>query len=134
MGNKVVFDTNILVSKIITEKLANFAVWIFMNNIKPLYSLPSENELRTVLNYEKFAKYKIDIQGNIDFYKSICEYCRTIPQFTGCADPKDNYLFDLAIQGKAQYLVSSDKIVLSTPTPGRKFKKLTFPQFKEDIQ
>jgi len=134
MSNRVVFDTNIWVRKMMYGTVHNFAEWIFTKNITPLYSLSSVAEIVKVLNSEKFAKYDVDIEENIEIYKSICEFCRTKKTFTDCADKKDNYLFDLAIQGKAHYIVTDDKIVLATPTPGRKLKKMTFPQFKEDIQ
>ena len=51
-------------------------------------------------------------------------------KFTKCSDPDDNYLFDLAIQAKADYLVSGDDGVLDTPIPPPT-KVISYTQFKE---
>lgn len=106
---------------------------IEQNKVVFLRSKPSVSELKRVLSYEKFKKYGFDINRTLSFYISITEYIATQELFKECRDKKDNFLFDLAIQGKAKYLVSRDTVVLTTPTSGEKLKKMTFPQFKEDI-
>jgi predicted nucleic acid-binding protein len=53
--------------------------------------------------------------------------------FKDCSDPKDNFLFDLAIQGKADYLVSGDKRVLETPLENKTLKLRTLTTFKEEL-
>ncbi len=54
--------------------------------------------------------------------------------FNGCRDANDNFIFDLAIQSKAQYLVSGDKDILEIkssllPT----LKILTLATFKSIV-
>jgi predicted nucleic acid-binding protein len=44
------------------------------------------------------------------------------------------YLFDLALQGNAKYLVSGDKTVLKTPTGVDALIVATLPAFKEYLQ
>jgi len=60
----------------------------------------------------------------------ITEFCETKPLFHDCPDPKDNFLFDLAIQGKANYLVSGDKKVLETPLKSETLTLTTLTAFK----
>ncbi|MDR2962516.1 MAG: putative toxin-antitoxin system toxin component, PIN family [Bacteroidales bacterium] len=133
MENRVVFDTNIWISKIITGTLPTFVAWIFAHHIQALRSERSTDELYAVLSRKKFEKHHIDVQANMEVYKALCKYCNTKTLFTDCVDVNDNFLFDLAIQGKAQYIVSSDKIVLATPLHHRKLQLLTFTQFKTII-
>jgi len=64
----------------------------------------------------------------------ISEYCHTVPKFNACPDSKDNFLFDLALQGNANYLVSGDKKVLSSPVTSEMLKVTTLSTFKEDLQ
>ena len=52
--------------------------------------------------------------------------------FSSCRDPKDNYLFDLAIQSKADYLVSGDRDVRETKTEDVEVVSLT--KFKEILK
>lgn len=53
-------------------------------------------------------------------------------KFSGCRDPKDNYLFDLAIQSNADYLVSGDRDVRETETEDIEVVSLT--KFKEILR
>ena len=93
--------------------------------------MPSIAELREVLSPKKFEKYQLDMEEIIGIYIDISEYCETKPQFKNCADPKDNYLFDLALQGKAYYLVSGDAKVLATPTESKTLEITTLKSFKD---
>jgi len=54
----------------------------------------------------------------------------TISVFKDCDDDNDNYLFALAIQAQADFLVTKDKTVLKTPIP-TPTKVITYTQFRE---
>ncbi|MCL2329073.1 MAG: putative toxin-antitoxin system toxin component, PIN family [Bacteroidetes bacterium] len=134
MENRTVLDTNIWVDFIISRRLSELFDLIEHNKVVFLRSVPSIEEIKRVLSYSKFKKYGLNVKQTLTTYTTITEYIETQTTFKDCLDPKDNFLFDLAIQGKAKYLVSRDKTVLATPTPGNKLKKMKFPQFKEEIQ
>ena len=133
MENRTVFDTNIWVSYVLGSKLYELTKFAFDNDILFLRSMPSVAELREVLSRKKFEKYNFDIEEIIDVYTDISEFCHTKPQFNGCADPKDNYLFDLALQGNANYLVSGDAKVLATPIKSKTLKIVTLKGFRDDF-
>jgi putative PIN family toxin of toxin-antitoxin system len=99
MENRTVFDTNIWVSYMITSKYDELESML-TNNVNFLRSAPSLAELQEVLSRKKFRKYNVDVDKTIAFYISLTEFCETKPLFKDCPDPKDNFLFDLAIQGK----------------------------------
>jgi predicted nucleic acid-binding protein len=62
-------------------------------------------------------------------------YFETVEVFKGCPDPKDNFLFDLALQTGSELIVSQEKVLLNwqeSPVPVHNilwFKE----QFFEDI-
>jgi putative PIN family toxin of toxin-antitoxin system len=133
MENRSVFDTNIWVSYMIFAKYDELESML-TNNVNFLRSAPSLAELREVISRKKFQKYNVDVENTIAFYINLAEFCETKPLFQDCPDPKDNFLFDLAIQGKADYLVSGDKKVLETPIDNEILKLTTLTAFKEKIK
>jgi len=46
----------------------------------------------------------------------------------------DKFIFDLAIQGKANYLVSGDKKVLETPLKSKTLTIISLTTFKEKFR
>jgi uncharacterized protein len=48
----------------------------------------------------------------IEEIKRITFYTKTIDTFTTCPDPKDNFLFDLAIQTNSDVIVTQEKVLL----------------------
>jgi putative PIN family toxin of toxin-antitoxin system len=133
MGNRTVFDTNIWVSYFIGKKTDEI-VKMIEKSIVFLYSTPSVDELIDVLSRKKFEKYKLDLKDIFLFYTNISDFCYTEPKFRNCPDPKDNFLFDLAIQGNAKYLVSGYPDVLKTQVTSEILQITKLRKFKEDLQ
>jgi len=133
MENRTVFDTNIWVSYMITAKYDELESML-TNNVNFLRSVPSLAELQEVLSRKKFQKYNVDIDKTIAFYINLTEFCETKPLFKDCSDPKDNFLFDLALQGKADFLVSGDKKVLETKVKSDILTLATLATFKEKLK
>jgi predicted nucleic acid-binding protein len=63
------------------------------------------------------------------FVEQVSELFLTQTIFDLCADPDDNYLFDLAYQSNSDFLVSGDKKVLAVPAQ-QPLKILSLPAFK----
>ncbi|MDR0333195.1 MAG: putative toxin-antitoxin system toxin component, PIN family [Dysgonamonadaceae bacterium] len=134
MANRTVFDTNIWISYFLGGKFDELIKLRRENSVLFLHSTPSVAELKDVISRDKFKKNNLDVDKLIDFYIGISDFCKTKPEFIDCPDPKDNFLFDLAIQGNAKYLVSGDKRVLETPMESKTLKIATLAAFKEDLQ
>jgi putative PIN family toxin of toxin-antitoxin system len=134
MESRTVFDTNILVSHAIIGNFRELTKIAVTYDVVFLRSLLLIAEVKEVLSRKKFVKYNIDLDEFVDMFLDISEFCHTVPQFHACPDPKDNFLFDLALQGNAKYLVSGDKKVLTTPTGSDTLKVTTLPEFKEYLQ
>ena len=91
------------------------------------------SELIDVINRPKFAKYFPNgTKEHILFVEQVAELFLTQTVFDQCADPKDNYLFDLAYQSNSDFLVSGDKKVLAVPVE-QPLKVLSLPAFKMAI-
>jgi len=111
--NSFVLDVNIWVSIFLkrqTELIESVASEE-KNNI--FRSTELTNELEKVLRYKKLEKkWNKPIEEYLEFYKYFTIDYHTSPVFQDCRAPKDNYLFYLAIQSQADYLVSGDDDVL----------------------
>ena len=94
-----------------------------------LRSQKLEDELKKVLAYQKFDWDK-PIGFYMKFFYQFTVFAHTENVFTLCPDENDNYLFDLAIQAQADYLVSGDRAVLKTPIPPPT-KVISYIQFRE---
>ena len=115
MGQKVVLDTNILISALGWNGKPR---QIFMNciegDLELIISSQQLNELERVMNYPKFEFSKeekghffnliltiatiIEVVGNIQMIKE---------------DPDDNVILETAIIGNAKYLISGDPHLLN---------------------
>jgi len=134
MGNRTVFDTNIWISYFLSENFSELIKLRRECRVLFLRSTPSFSELKEVITRKKFKSKNFNVEKLIDFYNGITEFCETKPLFNDCPDPKDNFLFDLAIQGKANYLVSGDKKVLETPLKSKTLTLTTLTKFTEKLK
>ena len=135
MSIVTVFDTNVWVSYFLNRQLEELVALKYDRDICFVRSADTLRELQLVLARPKFVKYfDLPIADYIEFYCNLTEDKYIKPMFKGCRDANDNFIFDLAIQSKAQYLVSGDKDILEIkssllPT----LKILTLATFKSIV-
>jgi len=130
---KVVFDVNIFVSYIIKDRMNEIFDMVFDKNIQLYSNDDMRSELEEVLSRPKFEKYlSAPTEYYIDFFNKVTVAYSTVPAFNKCADPKDNYLFDLAYQTGSKYLVSGDKKVLAVPVK-KSLQVVTLTAFKKAV-
>jgi putative PIN family toxin of toxin-antitoxin system len=131
MSNKTVFDVNIWISYFITGQSEKIIDMVENNDVFFYRSAQLMSELKEVINRPKFAKYFPNGTARyILFVEQLAEHFPTYALFNQCADPKDNYLFDLAYQSHSDFLVSGDKKVLAVPIVGQSLKSLSLSAFK----
>jgi len=130
MKNKTVFDVNIWLRYFISGKAEKIIDMIEDNDVFFYRSAELTSELKDVINRPKFAKYFPNgTKEYILFVEQVAELFLTQTVFDQCADPKDNYLFDLAYQSHSDFLVSGDKKVLAVPVE-QPLKVLSLSAFK----
>lgn len=112
--NRIVIDTNILISFLLIKKSSEFDNLIAQAEILLLYNQELIDEFITVTKRSKFKKYFDinDIQTILLMIKNRAVFIETTSQVTICRDPKDNFLLALASDGKATHLITGDKDLL----------------------
>ncbi len=109
-----VFDNNVLVSAALLAGVPRKAFDKLLDNGTVLVSVQVLLELADVLNREKFDKYVTHderMRFMVSFLK-VVEMVEISETITACRDPKDDKLLELAVCGKADFLVTGDKDLL----------------------
>jgi putative PIN family toxin of toxin-antitoxin system len=118
---RVVIDTNLVLSAMIFAQGRAAALrqaW-HSGQCEPLVSKATADELIRVLTYPKF---KLATADQHELLADYLPYCRTIaippkpPRTPACRDPFDVPFLQLAMVGKANFLVTGDQDLLSIET------------------
>jgi len=115
---KVIIDTNLWVSFLISRRFEKLDFLFSSRKICLLFSERSFSEFINVVRREKFRKYfsKDDIDELSIKMKNVAKIVQTTSVQTQCRDPKDNFLLELAVDGRADYLITGDKDLLELKT------------------
>lgn len=115
---KVVIDTNIWVSYLLGSLLQGIDEKILSKEIKVVVSDDMLKELSEVSSRPKFkniftAKRIKELFSLLDSYAIVVLPSQKV---NACRDGKDNFLLEVALEGKADYLVTGDDdlLVLNT--------------------
>ena len=116
---RVVIDTNVMVSAAIlpTGRLGAVILHLRQGDFVPLYSTETLEELAQVLARPRIrTKYGItdaDIRALIDLVLLRGEAVARVTRVAVCRDPKDDVFLEVALAGRADYLVSGDDDLLT---------------------
>jgi putative PIN family toxin of toxin-antitoxin system len=115
MNNRLVFDTNVLISHLLipNSNPAKAVIYALGNDII-LSSAELLSELERIIKRRKFDKYFIGNEREEFLFKF---YLNSVPiniiqKVLVCRDPKDNMILELAVNGEADYVVTGDKDLL----------------------
>ena len=113
--SSIVLDTNILVSALLFKQ--SIPRQVFDKTIdrgKILFSTTTFDELDLVLQRDKFSKYITSSERKL-FLQMLSNKSNILDVqeiVTACRDPKDNKFLDLAMAGKANYIITGDQDLL----------------------
>jgi putative PIN family toxin of toxin-antitoxin system len=128
---RCVFDTNVIVSAaLIAESVPRQAFDKALDEGAILISAPVLLELAEVLGRPKLNKYLTEEQ-RMRFLVALlreAELVEITETIRDCRDPKDDKLLELAVCGKADYIVSGDQD-LTVLNPFRGVQVLTPKEF-----
>jgi putative PIN family toxin of toxin-antitoxin system len=112
---RIVLDTNIWISFLISGSLAGFDKLISSNNIELLFCEELLQEFLEVAKRPKFRKtiFEEDLKKLVIAISQKAIFVELHSEVTLCRDPKDNYLLALCKDGKATHLISGDKDLLT---------------------
>lgn len=112
---RVVLDTGVIISALLKKDgVSRRAFLIAVDKCKPLISLPTLSELEEVLSRPKF-KSAITQEEAMEAMEILAQRCEMIvvdSTFAACRDKKDDIFLNLAIDGKADVLLSRDPDLL----------------------
>ena len=112
MQNEVIIlDSNIWISYVIKKRLDKLVTLIRDHQLTVLTSRHLIEEIQIVLSRPKFKKYikPSDIKEFITIHIKLCCLVDTDETTVQLTDPKDNFLLNLYVKGKATLIVSGDK-------------------------
>ena len=115
---RVVLDTNVVLSALIFTqgRLAAVRLAWQAGRCAPLLSRMTTEELLRALAYPKF---KLGAEERRELLADYLPYCTTVrlparrPKLPVCRDPFDMAFLELALAGRADYLVTGDRDLLS---------------------
>ena len=118
---KIVIDTNLWISFLISNGYEKLDFLFLSEKICLLFSKQSFAEFIKVASREKFRKYfsEKDLNELSVRMMKVAKIVHTKTIQTQCRDPKDNFLLELAIDGKADYLITGDNDLLDIKTIGK---------------
>jgi putative PIN family toxin of toxin-antitoxin system len=133
-SKKIVLDTNLWLSFLISKKFDAIDNLINCGKIKLVFSSELIEEFVTVAKRPKFNKYftDSDLQDLIRRFDLYGKLVKVKISVSECRDKKDDFLLNLAIESKADYLVTGDNDLLIL----KKIKKTiicTWSEFLEEI-
>lgn len=111
---RVIVDTNCWISFLIGRRLSRLVDLLSNERIQLVLCNELLEEIRDVTSRPRFAKYfpQEDVESLIEFMQLIGEVFEPTQQVSLCRDKSDDYLLALAIEAKANYLVTGDQDLL----------------------
>ena len=113
-NKKIILDTNLWISFLLTKKLNQIDKLIESKAITLIFSDESIAEFVDVVNRSKFEKYfsKKDIESVLNYFDQFGKLIRVKSDIKLCRDKKDNFLLNLSVDSKAEYLITGDNDLL----------------------
>jgi len=112
--NKIIVDTNLWISFLLTIDLSILDTILVNNKITLLFSEELIEEFVEVTQRIKFRKYFAldEVEELLIKMRSRALFVSVKSRVEVCRDVKDNFLLALAVDGKATHLITGDKDLL----------------------
>ena len=111
---RLILDTNLWISFLISSKYEKLDKLLFNQECKLLFSEELLGEFVSVSKRPKLRKHisKDELEDLLETIDQVAEFVNVTSDVIECRDPKDNFLLSLAVDGKADYLLTGDKDLL----------------------
>jgi len=115
---RIILDTNIWISYLISKELLWIDNFFKLNDFELLFSDRLLSEFFRVIQRPKIKKYftKEKLDQLIDRFEDYGTMIEPKSKIQQCRDSNDDFLLELAIDGKADYLVTGDNDLLVLET------------------
>lgn len=130
MSIKTIIDTNLWISFLIGKQLASLKPLLTSRKVQPILAKQLIDELILVTKRPKLRKYfePQKVQALLKFLEVVGLFVEITSEVSICRDAKDNFLLSLAIDSKADYLITGDADLLVIKQIGET-KIVTYQQF-----
>jgi putative PIN family toxin of toxin-antitoxin system len=111
---KLIIDTNLWVSFIISNKQNLLDSLLFSEEVRLLFSKELITEIQQTIRKTKLKKYfrTNALEEMFSTFEPFIDFIEVKSIVTVCRDLKDNFLLALAKDGQADYLLTGDKDLL----------------------
>ncbi len=118
---KLIIDTNLWISFIISKKLNLLDPFLISEKAKLLFSKELIAEIQQTVKKPKLRKYFKEnaFEEMLSIFEPFIDLIEVECIITICRDVKDNFLLELAKDGKADYLLTGDKDLLELKKFGK---------------
>ncbi|MBL0110180.1 MAG: putative toxin-antitoxin system toxin component, PIN family [Saprospiraceae bacterium] len=118
---KLILDTNLWISFIISNKLNSIDAILFTEDVRLLFSEELIAEIMATIEKPKLKKYFAPnaLEEMLSTFEPFVDLIKIETDVLVCRDPKDNFLLALAHDGKADYLLTGDNDLLVLKKFGR---------------
>jgi len=112
--NRVVIDTNLWISFLITKDFTKLDEIIFSRQGILVFSQESLDEFLEVAKRPKFRRFlsNADIEEILETIEEYADFVKVQSKVEVCRDLKDNFLLSLSVDGNADFLLTGDKDLL----------------------
>ena len=113
-SKKIILDTNLWISFLITNRFTEIDDLISEGKIRLIFSNELIEEFLFVAQRPKFKKYftKDKIEDLLKLFDNYGKLIKVSTKVNECRDFKDNFLLNLAIDSKSDYLITGDSDLL----------------------
>lgn len=113
-SKKIILDTNLWISFLISRKFTQIDQLIDSKKVTLIFSDELIGEFVEVVSRPKFEKYlsKNDIEKILNYFDQYGKLIKVKSTVKICRDEKDNFLLNLSIDSKADYLITGDNDLL----------------------
>jgi len=134
-SKRVILDTNLWISFLISKDLSEIDELIHDGKIKLIFSNELIEEFITVAKRPKFTKYftDADLTELLRLFDNYGKLIKVKIKITESRDIKDNFLLSLAVESKADFLVTGDSDLLILKKI-KKTKIVTWNDFTKEIK
>lgn len=111
---RIILDTNLLISFLITKDYSKLDALIFSKQCIILFNDKLLEEFLEVAKRPKFRRFfpASAIEELLELLNEYADFINTTTKVEACRDAKDNFLLSLAVDGKADVLLTGDQDLL----------------------
>ncbi len=131
--SKIIIDTNLWISFLITKDFSKLDDIIFSKKAVLIFSSELLNEFLEVTNRPKLRKYfvKENLEALLETIEEYAEFVEVKSSTSYCRDEKDNFLISLSVDSDADFLLTGDQDLLIL-NPHGKTKIMTISSFMNE--